>query len=339
MQASIIGLDIAKSVFHLVGQSRSGAEVLRKKLRRAQVLSYFIQLEPCLVGIEACGGAHYWGRELQRLGHRLRLLPPRAVKAYLNGAKNDYNDAAAICEALKNPRIHAVAVKSVEQQDWQMLHGLRQAAVKQRTALANRLRGQLAEHGVVVARGIGTLRRRLPEVLEEADNALSALARELFAEQYQELLRLDEQVHRFDQRLAGIVREHEVPARLAQVCGIGPLLSSALPAHFGDARQFGNGRALAACIGLVPHQHSSGGKPRLLGISKRGNAYLRSLFINGARAVLSHAQGREDRLSRWALALAARRPYNVAVVALANKLARIAWVVLARGEAFDPARA
>lgn len=339
MQVSSIGLDIAKSVFHVIGQSRSAREVLRKKLRRGQVLEFFAQLPACRVGIEACGGAHHWARQLERLGHTVRMLPAQAVKASVPGAKNDFNDAAGICEALGSRRIHAVAVKSIEQQDRHMMCRLRAATVKQRTAQANRLHGMLAEYGVVTAKGIAALRRRLPELLEEADNGLSAALRELLGEEYQELVRLDERVRVHDRRVARIAREAEAPRRLAEVPGFGPVLSCTLSAHIGDGRQFANGRAFAASIGLVPHQHSTGGRARLLGISKRGDPGLRALLVNGARAVLARAEQREDRLSRWAFALLQRRPFNVVVVALANKLARIAWVLLARNEHFDPARA
>lgn len=339
MKVSMIGLDIAKNVFHLVGQARSGHEVAKKRLRRSQVLAYFARQEPCLVGMEACAGSHYWARELEALGHEARLVPAKAVKAYVPGAKNDYNDARGICEALKSPRVRAVAVKTPAQHDLQALHRLRSAALKQRTALVNRVRGLLGEYGLVMPQGVASVRRCLPELLEDADNALSGLFRELLSEQYQELVRLDEQLHSHDRRLARIAREHPDARRLGEVRGIGPVLSSALPAHIGDGHQFANGRGFAASIGLVPHQHTTGGKPRLLGISKRGDAYLRSLFVHGARSVLRHAAGRDDRLSRWALQLQARRGHHIAVVALANKLARIAWVVLAREERFDPARA
>jgi len=339
MKVSMIGLDIAKNVFHLVGQTRSGREVLKKRLRRAQVIGYFAQCEPCVVGIETCSGAHHFGRELERLGHTVRLVPARAVKPYVTGAKNDDNDAAAICEALKNPRLHPVAVKSVAQQDLQALHRLREAAHKERTALANRLRGVLAEYGLVMPKGIATLRARLPALLEDGENGFSALLRELLAEHYEALCELDARVQRFDQRLRRVQREHPAARRLSEVRGLGPVLASALPAFIGDGHQYASARGFAAAIGLVPHQASTGGKTRLLGISKRGNRYLRNAFIHGARAVLNRAGEHDDRLSRWALRVRARRGTNRATVALAHKLARIAWVVLARAERFDPAHA
>lgn len=339
MQVSMIGLDIAKSVFHLVGQTRTGREVMKKRLRRSQVLAFFAQLPPCVVGMETCGGAHHWAREFEKLGHEVRLVAPKAVKAYVPGAKNDYNDARGICEALRSPRVRAVAVKSVEQQDIQALHRLRRAGVKQRTGTVNRLRGLLAEYGLVMPKGIAKARARVPELLEDADNGLSERFRELLAEQYQELVHLDEQVSAYDRRLASVQRHYEPARRLAEVPGIGPVLCSAVAAGIGNGHPFRNGRGFAASIGVVPHQHSTGGKPRLLGISKRGDPYLRGLFINGARAVLSRAAGKEDPLSRWALQVQQRRGFNIACVALANKLARIAWALLARGERFDPARA
>ena len=339
MQVSVIGLDIAKSVFHVVCQSSTGKELRRRKLRRGQLVEFFAQQPECLVGMEACGGAHYWGRELERLGHRVRLLPARSVKAYVTGAKNDFNDAAGLCEAVRSERLRAVAVKTVEQQERQVLVRLRAKLIEQRTAQSNRLRGHLAEFGLVVAKGLAALRRALPELLEDADNGLTALVRELLREELSELRRLDERIAVHDRRLERFVREDEPTQRLAEVPGFGPVLASTMLAHLGDGHAFANGRGFAASIGLVPHQHSSGGKPRLLGISKRGDPHLRSLLIHGARAVLSRAHQRSDPLSRWALALSQRRPFNVAVVALANKLARIAWVMLARGERFVPTRA
>jgi len=338
MEVSMIGLDIAKSDFHLVAQSARGREVMKKHLRRKQVLEYFAKLDRCLVGIEACGGAHHWARELERLGHQVALVPAQAVKAYVPGAKNDYNDARGICEALKSPRVRPVAVKSVEQQDWQALHRLREATLNRRKAVVNRLRGLLAERGLVMARGIGSARRRIPELLEDGENGLTGLFRELLHQEYEELVHLDERMRDYDRRLTQLQRSNEPMRRLGQIPGVGVLIASALPAHIGDGRQFANGRGFAASIGLVPHQHSTGGKARLLGISKRGNSYLRKQLVNGARSVLSRAEGKSDRLSRWALNLSQRRGYNVAVVALANKLARITWVVLARGEQFQAER-
>lgn len=339
MKVSTIGLDISKQVFHLVGQNEAGREVLRKKLKRAQVLKHFARLEPCRVGIEACGGAHHWGRELTKVGHDVRLVPTRVAKAYVPGAKNDFNDAAGICEAVRRPQVRTVPVKTTEQQDLQALHRVREAAVKQRTGVSNRIRGLLMEYGVVLPRGMDKLRKRLPEVLEDAENGLNAMFRELLAGQYDKLVGLDEEVGEYDRRLKRVQREHAAAKRLGEVCGLGPVTSTALLATMGDARQFRNGRAMSAAIGLVPRQYTTGGKPVLLGISKGGNPYLRTLLIHGARSVLRHAAGKPDRLSRWALELKARRGTHKATVAVANKLARIAWVVLAREERFDPAKA
>lgn len=339
MKVSTIGMDTAKNVFHVIGLDARGHEVMKKKLRRRQVAEFFANLEPCVVGIEACSGAHHWGRTLGAFGHQTPLVTPRSVKAYVPGAKNDYNDARGICEALSRPTVRKLTVKTVAQQDLQALHRLRSAAVRQRTALVNRLRGLLAEYGLVMPKGIGHARRQIPELLEDAENGLSGLFRELLAEQYEELVRLDQQVRIHDRRVKQAQREHDGARRLGEVRGLGPLCSTALAAHLGDGRQFSNGRGFAASLGLVPHQHSSGGDPRLLGISKRGDPYLRWLLVNGARSVLEHAPGKEDRLSRWVLALSNRRGFNVAAVALANKLARIAWAIIAHNRSFDPARA
>lgn len=339
MQVSVMGLDIAKNTFHAVGQDGNGREVVRKKLRRGQVRGFFAQTPVSVVVMEACAGSHHWGREIEALGHRVRLLPTRQTKPYMTDAKNDFNDAASLCDANRSGRIHEVAVKSVQQQDWQTLSRVREAAVAERTAHANRVRGLLAEYGEVVGQGLGRLRRRLPELLEDAENGLSALARELFAELYEELCHLDERVRGYDRRLQAVVREHEQPARLSEVRGLGPVLSVELPGRYGDARQFARARDLPAAVGLAPGQYSSGDKTRLRGISKRGDPHIRSLFIHGARSVLANAERDDDALSRFARRLKQRRPFNVAVVAVANKLARIAWVVLARGERYEPMRA
>jgi len=334
MSVSLVTMDIAKNVFHVGMYNRAGKVVKRRRLRRDAVLRFFTQLEANRVVMEACSGAHYWAREFQAMGHQVRLLPPRAVAAFVLGVKNDYRDTDGLRDADSSPSVHAVAVKSVEQHDWQMLHRLREAVKRQRTALVNRLRGLLSEYGVVIPQGVSAARRGFAQLLEEG-SGLSAPCRELLGEEYAELCRLDERLHSFDRRIGRLGKESETVRRLREVPGIGPLLSSALPAHMGNARQFRHARELSACIGLVPHQHSTGGRARLLGISKRGDPYLRSLFVNGARSVLSHAPGKDDRLSRWAVAVAERRGFNKAVVALANKLARIAWVVLARGVSYQ----
>ncbi len=339
MKVSSIGLDIAKNVFHLVGQNKAGREVLKKRLRRSQVLRFFAQHERCRVGIEACGGSHYWAREFEELGHEVGLIPAQVVKAYVPGTKHDYNDARGICEALSRPGVRTVAVKSVGQQDIQALHRVRRVTMDTRKALANQMRGLLAEYGIVIGKGLPALRRGIPEVLEDAENGLSEAFRALLGGQYEELRHLDERMGEHDRQLKRLQRNHEPARRLSEVPGIGPIVSTAALAHLGNGSAYRNGRGFAACIGLVPRQYTTGGKPVLMGISKRGDAYLRTQFIHGARSVLSRAPGKHDRLSRWAVQLQARRGHNIATVALANKLARISWALLAHGERFDPKRA
>lgn len=327
-ESSVIGLDLAKQVFHVVGFDARGKEVRKKQLRRAQVLRFFAQCAPCRVGMEACAGAHYWARELRGLGHTVRLIPAQHVKAYVRGNKNDYNDARAIAEAMDRPGMREVAVKAVEQQDLQALHRLRQGCVKERTALSNRLRGLLGEYGIVLPQGLAVVRRRLPELLEEAGNGLSALLRRLLAQEYRRLQELDADIDSYTQEVHRQVRASEPCRRLQALPGYGPILASAFHGQVGGGEGFRRGREVSAWVGLVPRQHSTGGKPRLLGISKRGNPYLRALLVHGARAVVTQAARKEDGLSRWINRIRAERGFNKAVVAMANKMARMGWAVL-----------
>ena len=333
---SVLGVDLGKNVLHVHGVDRAGREVMRRRVKRSGFTRLLGELEPCVVAMEACGGAHYWGRLCRELGHEPRLIPPAYVKGYVTRNKNDWRDAEAICEAAQRPKLnqHWVSVKTVEQQELQMVHRVRSAMVKQRTRLANQVRGFLLEYGVVVGRGIAVLRRRLPELLEDGENGLTPVGRELFARLYEELCRLDEEVAHYDARLAARCREDEGCQRLVAVTGIGVQTATAAVAHAGDARSFANGRHFAASLGLVPRQHGTGGKPGLQGISKRGNRSLRTLYIHAARAALRTAARRDDRLSRWVLEVERRRGRNVATVALANKLARISWALLRRRDTY-----
>lgn len=336
-ESTTVGLDLAKNVFHVVCCDRHGKEVGRKTLRRGQVLAWFANLPACLIGLEACGGAHYWARQLHALGHEVRLIPAQYVKAYVRGNKNDYNDARAIAEAVVRPEMRFVAVKTVEQQDLQALHRLRQGRVAERTALCNQLRGLLAEYGLVLPQGVAALRKRLPELLEAADNEVSEFLRPLLAQGYEHLRALDEQITFYTKRLEQHAREHEAVHRLQTVPGFGPVVASVFHGVVGDGQAYRRGRDVSAALGLVPKQHSSGGKAVLLGISKRGDRYLRSLLVHGARAVLRQAAHKQDRLSRWINRLKATRGVNKATVALANKLARIGWAVLRHGTIYQPA--
>lgn len=332
-----IGLDIAKSVFHLYAVNHMGRYVKKKQLKRKQVLSYMAKLEPCLIAMEACGGANYWAREFIARGHQVKLLAPQYVKPYVKGNKNDYNDAEAIAEAVQRPSMRFVPIKSVEQQDIQNFHRQRERIKGERTALVNQIRGLLAEYGVVIHLGVKAVRQALPRILEDAENGLTPLTRELFAELQEELQAIDQRFERCEKRIQSLNQDNEVCRRLDEVLGIGPITASAVYAAAGDGKDFTNGRHFSAWMGLVPGQHSSGGKTVLLGISKRGNAYLRTLFIHGARAVLRHSANKTDRFSRWAQALLARRGHNKACVAVANKMARIAWVIIAKGETYRAA--
>lgn len=334
MNSTTIGLDIAKSVFQVHGVDANGKVVLRKQLKRNQVLAFFANLPACRIGLEACGGAHYWARELAKLGHDARLISPQFVKPYVKGNKNDRNDAEAICEAVGRPNMRFVPVKSIEQQDIQMLHRVRSGLVKERTALANRIRGLLGEYGIVIAFGLTQLRRRLPEILEDAENGLTMAARQLFADLYDKLVEVDQQVSAYGNKIQALHRSSPVSQALATVPGIGPIVATALLAALGDGKAFDSARQVAAWLGLVPRQDSSGGKPKLLGISKRGDVYLRTLLIHGARAVVKAAAKKDDAQSRWINDLVKRRNANIAAVAVANKNARIAWTLLTRCETY-----
>jgi transposase len=334
MNVTTIGLDIAKSVFQVHGCDRNGKAVLKKQLRRGQVLAYFANLPASLVGLEACGGAHYWARELNKLGHDARLISPQFVKPYVKGNKNDANNAEAICEAASRPNMRFVPLKGVEQQDIQMLHRIRSGSVKERTALANRIRGLLGEYGIVVAVGLDTLRRQLPEILEDADNNLTTVARQLFADLQEQLAGMDKRVNEYGKKIQTLHEGSEVSRRIAQVPGIGPITATALMAALGDGKAFSSPRQVAAWLGLVPKQCSSGGKPKLLGISKRGDVYLRTLLIHEARAAVKVAANKADDQSRWINDLVKRRNRNIAAVAVANKNARIVWALLTKAEAY-----
>ncbi|NOZ09699.1 MAG: IS110 family transposase [Gammaproteobacteria bacterium] len=323
-----IGLDLAKNIFHLIGFDARGKEVKKKMLRRSQMLEFFAQLPPCLIGMEACASAHYWGRELTRLGHTVRLIPAQHVKPFVQGNKNDYNDARAIAEAIDRPKIHYVAIKTVDQQDAQALERLRQGALDDRTALCNRLRGLLGEYGLVVPKGVNVLRRRIPELLEDAKNGLSEFFRRLLAQDYQRLQELDVHIVRYTQELKAHSQRSDACQRLQTIPGYGPILASRFHGVVGDGKAYRRGRDVSAALGVVPRQHSSGGKNVLLGISKRGDGHLRALLIHGARSVVRHAAKKDDRLSRWINKIQAERGYNKATVALANKMARIGWAVL-----------
>ena len=336
MNIKRIGIDLAKQVFQLHGVDGQEKVVLRKQLRRAQLLDYFKKQSPCLIGMEACGGAHYWARELQKLGHTVKLMAPQFVKPYVKSNKNDANDAEAICEAVARPTMRFVAIKTIAQQDIQAIHRIRSEQVKQRTAKVNQIRGLLAEYGIVVGRRVEVLRQALPQILEEAENGLTADFRGLLDALRHDLVKLDERVDDLDKKIKTLANNNPAAKRLQQIPGIGPIIATALICAMGDGTQFKRGRDMAAWLGLTPRQHSSGGKDRLLGISKRGDAYLRTLLIHGARSVLKVADKKNDPRSCWVQNLCSRRNKNIAAVALANKNARIAWALLSKATDYLP---
>ena len=336
MKITTVGLDLAKNVFTLHGVDARGNTALRKTVRRAKLLELFAQLPACIVGMEACSGAQHWARELRKLGHDPRIMAAEFVEPYRQGGKNDNNDAAAICEAVSRPQMRFVPIKSVEQQAVLAVHRLRQGLVEERTALINRLRGLLAEYGLIIGVGTARLRNALPLILEDADNGIPGIAREALADAAQQLSALDERIAAYDRRIGGLARASDPARRLMKMEGVGPITATAVVASVGNATLFRNGRQFAAWLGLTPRQHSTGGKQRLGVMTKHGDVYLRTLLVHGARAVLRTTATRHDGKSQWVEKLRQRRPDNVAAVALAAKHARIIWALLARHQEYRP---
>ena len=336
MNITTVGLDLAKSVFHVVCLNEHNKEVRRKMLRRNQVRQFFAQLPPCKVGMEACATSHYWGRELMALGHDVKLIPPQHVKPMVQGNKNDYNDAFAIAETVNRPKITFVAVKTVEEHDMQAIHRMRSQCIRDRTALSNSTRGLLGEYGICFSRGLVTLRKMIPELLEDAENGLSMRFRNLLARRYEQLVELDEHIAFYTKELELLSQQDEACQRLQTIPGFGPIVASAFRSTLGDGSAYPRGRNAAASLGLVPRQYSSGGKNVLLGISKRGDRYLRKLLVHGARTVVLHAANRDDPLSRWINRIRERRGYNRAAVAMANKMARMGWAILRNNTSYGP---
>jgi len=333
-----VGIDSAKNVFHVHAIDERGKVLVRKQLKRDQVGRFFANVPPCLIGMEACASSHHWGRMLQGFGHTVRLMAPQFVKPYVKSNKNDMADAEAICEAVTRPNMRFVPIKSVEQQSVLSLHRVRQGFVKARTAQANQIRGLLGEMGLVIPQGIRFIAQRVPALLEDASNELPLAFRQLIERLTNHLKLLDEQVDAIHSQIVAWDRSCELSQKLQKIPGIGPLTSTALIATVADVHSFKSGRQMSAWLGLVPRQKSSGGKPTLLGISKRGDVYLRTLLIHGARAAIVAAKHRTSgRESSWLAKLLDRRHLNVAAVALANKNARTVWALLAHGRDFDPA--
>ena len=337
MKFTRCGLDIAKVVFQVHSVNEHGVAKGRKTLARSKVLEYFAQLPPCLIGIEACGGAHYWARELTKLGHTVKLMATQYVAAYRKRGKNDANDAEAICEAVGRPNMRFVAAKSEEQQAVLMVHRARTLMMANRTAQVNQIRGLLSEFGLVVPQGVVRLRRELPRILEDAENGLPALAREVLSGLLEQLREVDTRVNAYDRQIRALAEASEPARRLMRLESIGPQTATALVASIGDPHVFKNGRGFAAWLGITPRQHSSGGTERLGHITRQGDGYLRTLLVHGARAYLRFVDRKTDAKSRWAQRLKQRRHLNVVAVALAAKHARIAWAMLAHGTEYRPA--
>ena len=339
MDIRTIGIDLGKSVFHLVGLDERGNIVAKKHFSRGQLLTYTANLASCLIGMEACCGAHFLGTLLVRQGHRVRLIPAQFVKPFVKSNKNDYLDAEAIAEAVQRPTMRFVPIKSTEQLDLQALHRVRDRLISRRTGVINQLRALLLERGIIFRKGRRYLRRQMPLILEDAEQNLSCRMRRLLEQLWHEWKSLEEQIQLLSDEIETIAGQDEACQRLLSVPGVGSLVATALVASVGNGAAFRRGREFAAWLGLVPRQFSTGGKTKLLGISKRGNPYLRRLFIHGARSVAMHMNREEHALGAWMDQIESRAHHNVFVVALANKLARIAWAVLAKEKIYRPVAA
>ena len=322
---AVVGVDIAKRVFQLHSVDMQTGEILSLQLKREKFLAYFANRRSCLIGMEACGGAQHWARQLKLMGHEVRLLAGKSVKAFVTGNKNDRHDARAIWTAVQQPHVKSVAIKTEEQQAILALHRMRSQLVKFRTAQINGLRGLLTEYGEVMPQGKAAMRREIAEVLGKLAERLPALVVETLREQWARIGKLDEEIEAIEQRIQWWLRQTEACKRIEAIPGVGPLTATAAVAVIGDAKAFKSGREFAAFVGLVPRQIGTGGRIKLLGISKRGDTYLRTLLIHGARAVLTQAKDP----GVWATEIRQRRPLNVAVVAQANKMARTIWAMLA----------
>jgi transposase len=335
MKVTTVGIDLAKNVFQVHGVDERGKPVLRKQLKRKDVVAYFANLERCLIGMEACGSAHYWARKLSGLGHTTRLMAPQFVKPYVKTNKSDRNDAEAICEAVGRPNMRFVPAKTAEQQAVLALHRARQGFVKARTAQANQIRGLLAEFGIVIPQGIWHIAKRLPEILEDGGNDLPGMLRQLLERLRENLVDMDKQVGQMEQQIKLWHRDDEQSRELEAIPGIGPITASAFVATVGDAKSFKNARQVPAWLGMVPRQDGTGGKVTLGRISKRGDVYLRTMLIHGARSVIAQIERKPDQTDAWLKKLLARRNKNIAAVALAAKNARVAWALLANGRNYQ----
>ena len=335
MEIDVLGIDLAKRVFQLHGATRTGVVLHRSKVSRPALFEAITRLSPELVVMEACSSAHHWARRLQSQGIEARLISPQYVAPFVKTNKNDRNDAEAIVEAASRPAMRFVTIKTIQQQDIQALHRLRQLLIHQRTAAITQVRGVLAERGIVVAQSPAAFHRAMPEILASPNDELSQFCRGVIVELLEHLKSLEERIGSCDDRVKTVMASSEACKRISAIDGVGPLTATAIVAAVGDASEFKNGRHLAAWLGLVPRQHSSGGKSKLYGISKRGDTYLRTLLIHGARSVLRYVAGKTDVQSRWLRDLIERRGYNRAAVAVANKNARVIQALLRSDRAYE----
>lgn len=335
MNITTLGIDLAKDVFQLHATDDRGKTVLTKRVKRHKLASVIANLPSCQIGMEACGGAHYWARRFQDMGHDVKLMSPQFVKPYVKSNKNDANDAAACCEAVTRPSMRFVPIKQIEQQDIQAIHRIRSRLISQRTRLTNQIRGLLAEYGIVIAQGIASLKRKMPKILENTNRELTSLGERIFSELYEELGMLEKRIKECETRIQRIAQTDIRCQQLQTIPGLGPITATAFLATVGDIGVFDRGRQLSAYLGLVPKQSSSGNKVRLLGISKRGDRYLRCLLVHGARSVIKNVYRKKDPYSRWIQTLIARCGIHKAIVAVANKNARIAWALLKYQSKFE----
>ncbi len=334
MNITTLGIDLAKNVFQLHGVDAQGKVMLKKKLNRSGLSDFVAKLPNCLIGMEACGSSHYWARKFQSFGHTVKLMSPQFVKPYVKSNKNDEKDAEAICEAVTRPNMRFVQIKQLEQQDMQCLHRIRSQSIKNRTALTNQIRGLLSEYGIIFPKQIQNVKKLLPDIISDQTNALGDYARTLFGELYSDFIMLNNRIKKYDQEIAALSKANKDCQRIEKIPGVGILCATAIVAAISDPTLFKNGRELSAWLGLVPRQSSSGGKQNLLGISKRGDNYLRCLLVHGARAVLFNSKNKENPTNKWVIALKERKGANKAIVALANKNARIIWALLVKQEEY-----
>ena len=332
MDITVLGIDLAKNSMQLHGVNAHGRVILKKSISRGKLAEFIANLPPCLIGMEACGGANYWARKFQQFGHEVKLMHPKFIKPYVKSNKNDAHDAEAIGEALTRPNMRFVGIKTVEQQDMQSLHRIRSLLIKSRTATVNQIRGLLSEYGIVIPQQIQNVGACLPDILEDAENELTPITRELFDNLYQQLQNYDKQISFYDKKIEYIAKTDERCKKLTQIEGVGPITATIICTELANTKAFKNGREFASFLGLVPRQNSTGGKQNLLGISKRGDKYIRTLLIHGARSVVCRAPNKFDKRSLWINKIRETRGYNKACVALANKNARIIWAMLDKNE-------